>query len=88
MDIPKSIEDAVVKRGIAGVKTLTQKPPNQRISANDIWNEGLIKGLGSGLGAAILNPLDKKLMALVRSTEAVRSGKFGIEHKPFPKIQI
>ena len=51
----------------------------------------LVLSLGAGLDAAILNPLDKNLMALVRSTEAVldkdsfcvkyieafRSGKLG-----------
>lgn len=31
----------------------------------------LVLSLGAGLDAAILNPLDKKLMALVRSTEAL-----------------
>ena len=46
MDILKSIEEAIVKRDIAGVKALTQKALDQKISPNDILNKGLIKGLG------------------------------------------
>src|SRR5512139_4084923 len=45
MDILKSIEEAIVKRDIAGVKALTQKALDQKISPNDILNKGLIKGL-------------------------------------------
>jgi hypothetical protein len=81
MDILKSIEDAVVKRDTAGVKDLTQKVLNQKLSPNDILNKGLIKRLGSGLDAAILNPLDKNVMALVRSTEAfLNRGAFCVKY--------
>jgi 5-methyltetrahydrofolate--homocysteine methyltransferase len=45
MDILKSIEEAVVKRDIEGVKALTQKALGQKIPPNDILNKGLIKGL-------------------------------------------
>jgi len=45
MDILKSIEEAVVKRDIEGVKALTQKALDQKIPPNDILNKGLIKGL-------------------------------------------
>jgi methanogenic corrinoid protein MtbC1 len=43
MDILKSIEEAVVKRDIEGVKALTQKALDQKIPPNDILNKGLIK---------------------------------------------
>ena len=45
MDILKSIEEAVVKRDIEGMKALTQKALDQKIPPNDILNKGLIKGL-------------------------------------------
>ncbi|HUL38266.1 MAG TPA: corrinoid protein [Thermodesulfobacteriota bacterium] len=45
MDILKSIEDAIVKRDIQGVKALTQEALDQKISPSDILNKGLIKGL-------------------------------------------
>jgi 5-methyltetrahydrofolate--homocysteine methyltransferase len=45
MDILKSIEEAVVKRDIEGVKSLTQKALDQKISPTDILDKGLVKGL-------------------------------------------
>lgn len=45
MDILKSIEEAVVKRDIEEVKTLTQKALDQKISPTDILDKGLVKGL-------------------------------------------
>jgi 5-methyltetrahydrofolate--homocysteine methyltransferase len=45
MDILKSIEEAVVKRDIEGVKGLTQKALDQQISPSEILNKGLVKGL-------------------------------------------
>ncbi len=60
----------------------------------------LVLSLGAGLDAAILSPLDKNLMALVRSTEAflnkdtflrqiyrsLQKRKIRIKHRPFHKI--
>ncbi|MHB8769954.1 MAG: cobalamin B12-binding domain-containing protein [Syntrophales bacterium] len=45
MDIFKSIEEAVLKGQMDGVKSLTQQALDQRIPPNDILNKGLIKGL-------------------------------------------
>jgi 5-methyltetrahydrofolate--homocysteine methyltransferase len=45
MNILKSIEEAVVKRDIEEVKSLTQKALDQKISPTDIVEKGLVKGL-------------------------------------------
>jgi 5-methyltetrahydrofolate--homocysteine methyltransferase len=45
MDILKSIEEAVLKGQMDGVKPLTQQALDRKISPNDILNKGLIKGL-------------------------------------------
>ena len=45
MDILKSIEEAVLKGQMDGVKRLTQQALDRKIPPNDILNKGLIKGL-------------------------------------------
>jgi 5-methyltetrahydrofolate--homocysteine methyltransferase len=45
MDILKNIEDAVVRRSIDDVKTLTQTALNQKVPPTEILSKGLIKGL-------------------------------------------
>jgi 5-methyltetrahydrofolate--homocysteine methyltransferase len=45
MDILKSIEEAVLKGQMDGVKPLTQQALDRKIPPNDILNKGLIKGL-------------------------------------------
>jgi 5-methyltetrahydrofolate--homocysteine methyltransferase len=45
MDLIKSIEEAVVRRNIEEVKTLTRQALDQKIPPSEILSKGLIKGL-------------------------------------------
>jgi 5-methyltetrahydrofolate--homocysteine methyltransferase len=88
MDLLKLIEEAITNRDMDQVKALTQKAIDQKVSPNDILNQGLIKGLATigGLYERQEIFVPELLMAGMAMTEALILLKPALEKSDVPPV--